>query len=218
MIRLHVLGRSDDGTRFLLAAHPDAENAGYEVEIDDRVVALLGRGGGRRVTTGRSTQESEPEQEVEPERELPTGPLDVDSPAAALEAAHGLWLVRDEDGPSDATLHDAVLANLHKRNVRVPDDILEECWWVTKLGETAWQVSFRFVSRGRIHEAEWVLDTEHARLVPENKLAEALGWWKPPKPRRSRSRRRRSGGSGGGGGGGGARNRGRARSGSGSGS
>lgn len=211
MIRLHVLGRSEDGTGLLLAAHPDAENAGYQVKIDERLIGLLRPAGApadRRVAAAKA----EPEPEPEPERQLPTGPLDVDSPAAALEAAQGLWLVREEEGPSDATLHDAVLANLHKRNVRIPDDILEECWWVTRLGDTAWQVSFRFVSRGRIHEAEWVLDTEHARLVPENKLAEALGWWKPPKPRRSRSRRRRSGG-----GGGSSRNRGRARSGSGGG-
>src|SRR5262249_4096048 len=89
-------------------------------------------------------------------------------------------------------LHSAVLANLHKWNVRIPKEILDEGWFVTKLGDKAWQISFRFLTRGRIHEAEWVLDTDAARLVPENTLADTLGWWRQALPRQ-RTRRRRGG-------------------------
>lgn len=202
MIQLHVLGRDDDGS-LLLAAHPDAEAAGYRVVVDDDVLDLLGvaapvgAAGGDRL--GDEVDAGEPEPEPEPELVLPEGPIEVDSPAEALEAAHGLWIIHgegDEDGQvaiSDEPLHEAVLANLHRWNVRIPAALLDEGWYVTKLGDRAWQIGFRFLSRGRIHEAEWVLDTERARLVPENPLADVLGWVKAASAPQRRSRRRRGG-------------------------
>jgi len=199
VIQLHVLGTTEDG-QLLLAAHPEAESAGYRVAIDDRVAEMLDLTD--RVAVAPAPEEPEPEPEPEPEIRLPEGPLDVSSPAEALEAAHGLWLVEQERGASDLPLHDAVLANLNKWNVRVDSEILDEGWWVTKLGDRAWQISFRFLSRGRIHEAEWVLDTEDARLTPENHFAAILAWWKPEAPKKAAQRRRRRrrsrGGSGGG--------------------
>lgn len=203
MIQLHVLAVEDG--QLLLAAHPEAESAGYRVAVDGRVLALVGAGPaggpvGPQVET--TAVEEEPEAEPEPEFVLPEGPLEVSSPDEALEAAHGLWLVRGEGEISQLQLHDAVLANLEKWNVRIAPEILDEGWWVTKLGDRAWQISFRFLSRGRIHEAEWVLDTEDARLTPENRFADVLAWWKPEAPKRSRRRRRsRSRGRGGQGGG-----------------
>ncbi len=186
VIELHVLGRSEDGSTLLLAAHPEAELPGYTLTIDSLGDHL--DPGGRSDLTAELDRSDEP---VEPERVLPEGPLEVESPDEVLDAARGLWLVHD-DAISDATLHDAVIANLHKWNVRIPQSILDDGWWVTKLGDRAWQISFRFLSRGRIHEAEWVLDTEDARLVPENDLADRLGWWKKRQPK-PRSRRRRGG-------------------------
>lgn len=111
---------------------------------------------------------------------------------AGADAASAVGVLAEQRGKievSDLTLHDAVLANLHRWNVRIPGNVLDEGWWVTKLGDKAWQISFRFLSRGRIHEAEWVLDTDAARLVPENELAGQLGWWKPQAQRKSRRRR-----------------------------
>lgn len=206
MIQLHVL--AFEGGQLLLAAHPEAASAGYSVAVDEQVLALLGPGGANTVgvVSDAAVAEPEPEPEAEPEPEfvLPEGPLEVSSPSEALDAAHGLWLVRDENEVSQLQLHDAVLANLEKWNVRIATEILDEGWWVTKLGDRAWQISFRFLSRGRIHEAEWVLDTEDARLTPENHFAEVLAWWKPEAAKRSRRRRRsRSRGRGGQGGGGG---------------
>lgn len=203
MIQLHVLAVEDG--QLMLAAHPEAESAGYRVVLDDRVLSLVPVPAGEDVvgSGADAVAEVEPEVEPEPEFQLPEGPLEVSSPAEALEAAHGLWLVRGEDEVSQLQLHDAVLANLNKWNVRIAPEILDEGWWVTKLGDRAWQISFRFLSRGRIHEAEWVLDTEDARLTPENRFAEILAWWKPEAPKRSRRRRRsRSRGRGGQGGGG----------------
>lgn len=209
MIQLHVLALEDG--QLLLAAHPEAESAGYRVAVDERLLSLLEPSGADAAFgPGPGAVEAEPEPEVEPEPEfvLPEGPLEVSSPSEALDAAHGLWLVRDEDEVSQLQLRDAVLANLEKWNVRIATEILDEGWWVTKLGDRAWQISFRFLSRGRIHEAEWVLDTEDARLTPENHFAEILAWWKPEAPKRPRRRRRsrsrgRGGQSGGGQGGGG---------------
>lgn len=208
MIQLHVLA-AEDG-QLLLAAHPEAESAGYRVAVDDRILSLLGTGpdvGSVVSQADVAAVEEEPEAEPEPEFVLPEGPLEVSSPDEALEAAHGLWLVRGKGEEthevSQLQLHDAVLANLTKWNVRIAPEILDEGWWVTKLGDRAWQISFRFLSRGRIHEAEWVLDTEDARLTPENRFADVLAWWKPEAPKRSRRRRRsRSRGRGGGQGGG----------------
>lgn len=188
MIQLHAVGLSGDGKQLLLAAHPEAEAAGYAVEID---ADLLKKLDSEKSGEAKTDDKDRPEQPPEPERKLPEGPLEVDSPDEALKTAHELWLVRGENDISDEALHDAVLANLNRWNVRIPQEILDEGWWVTKLGDTAWQISFRFLTRGRIHEAEWVLDTEAARLVPENKLADHLGFWK--KRQRSRARRRRGG-------------------------
>lgn len=215
MIQLHVLAA--EGGQLLLAAHPEAESAGYRVAVDDRVMSLLGTTpavGSTGADIDAAPVEEEPEVEPEPEFVLPEGPLEVSSPDEALEAAHGLWLVRGKgEEPREVSqlqLHDAVLANLTKWNVRIASEILDEGWWVTKLGDRAWQISFRFLSRGRIHEAEWVLDTEEARLTPENHFADVLAWWRPEAPKRSRRRRRsrsrgRAGGPGGGGQGGGRR-------------
>lgn len=209
MIQLHVLAVEDG--QLMLAAHPEAESAGYRVALDDNILSLVAVPAGSAAVDAAVEIEPEPEPEPEPEFQLPEGPLEVSSPAEALEAAHGLWLVRGEDEVSQLQLHDAVLANLNKWNVRIAPEILDEGWWVTKLGDRAWQISFRFLSRGRIHEAEWVLDTEDARLTPENHFAEILAWWKleaPKRPRRRRRSRSRSrggqgrGGQGGGGGGG----------------
>lgn len=198
MIQLHVLGRDDEGS-LLLAAHPDAEAAGYRVVVDDELVDLLGLStGGAPTVVGSEAADVEPEPEPEPELVLPEGPVEVGSPDEALDAAHALWLIHGEDDEdakvaiSDEPLHDAVLTNLHRWNVRIPASLLDEGWYVTKLGDRAWQIGFRFLSRGRIHEAEWVLDTERARLVPENPLADVLGWVKATSPQR-RSRRRRGG-------------------------
>lgn len=206
MIQLHVLAVEDG--QLLLAAHPEAESAGYRVAVDEDIRALLGAAPGSAVGSATVEEETEPEPEPEPEIVLPEGPLDISSPSEALEAAHGLWLVREEDEISQLPLHEAVLSNLEKWNVRIATEILDEGWWVTKLGDRAWQISFRFLSRGRIHEAEWVLDTEDARLTPENRFAEVLAWWRAEAPKRPRKRRRsrsrgRGGGQGGGGQGGG---------------
>ncbi|MCC7075935.1 MAG: hypothetical protein IT198_02315 [Acidimicrobiia bacterium] len=231
MIELHVLRLSEDGDKILLAAHPEAETAGYAIAVDARIrdIVLPPADSTSVVDDSDMAPEEVPEPEPEPEPvyELPARPLAVSDPAEALETAHGLRLMRvappsangdgtgegdtgddtvegeaavDGDGGrqaatvpldsvSDLGLHDSVLANLHKWNVRIPTAVLDEGWWVTKLGDKAWQISFRFLSRGRIHEAEWVLDTDEAMLVPENDLAAMLGWWKQARPRRPRRRR-----------------------------
>ena len=194
MIELHAVGRSDDGNKLLLAAHPEAETAGYAVEVNPELLTILDIAKPADKPAGAAAaDESEPEPEPpeDPFAKLPEGPLEVASPDEALETAHGLWLVKGDE-VSEEPLHDAVIANLNKWNVRISQEILDEGWWVTKLGDRAWQISFRYLSRGRIREAEWVLDTETARLQPENELAETVGFWKK-RPSRNRNRRRRGG-------------------------
>ncbi len=194
MIELFFRSPSDGGDKLLLSAHPDANSAGYFVNVSADMLEALSAMvsmADEQADIAADLESTQPEEE--PVRELPTGPIEVESPAEALEAAHGLWLVNADDEASDVPLHDAVLANLHKWNVRIDREILDEGWWVTKLGDQAWQISFRFLSRGRIHEAEWVLDTETARLVPENDLAATIGWVRAKKVVRSRPKRRRGG-------------------------
>ncbi len=141
MIRLHPLGRSEDGGSILLAAHPEAEAAGYELVVDRGLLDLVGVDDADvQIDETRSAPAQSPAPDAPPERILPEGPLEIDSPASALEAAQGLWLVRADESISDETLHDAVMANLHRWNVRIPQSILDDGWFVTKPGDPAWRI------------------------------------------------------------------------------
>jgi len=191
LIELHALECSDDGLRLFLAAHPKAESPGYFLDMTSPTLQKI-----LRDLASDKSPEDPAGVEVQEERApsavpLSEGPIEVGSPAEALEAAQGLCLAREGTGLSDLPLRDAVHVNLSKWNVCVGQEVLDEGWWVAKLGDHAWQISFRFLSRGRIHEAEWMLDTERVQLNPENSIAAVLGWVKQASARPRVNRRRR---------------------------
>ncbi|MBW3579984.1 MAG: DUF3071 domain-containing protein [Actinobacteria bacterium] len=95
--------------------------------------------------------------------------------AQVVNRARELVLDKARLGPSSLPLGASVRRNLLERGLRLPDDELETLWSAFQLSDGLWVVRLAYTSRGRAHQAEWVVDLTTGRLAARDRLASQLG-------------------------------------------
>ncbi len=95
--------------------------------------------------------------------------------AQVVNRARELVLDKSRLGPSSLPLGASVRRNLLERGLRLPDDELETLWSAFQLSDGLWVVRLAYTSRGRAHQAEWVVDLTTGRLAARDRLASQLG-------------------------------------------
>jgi hypothetical protein len=132
-----------------------------------------------RLRAGRSVAEVAAEAGVREEWvERFAGPVFAEQWAAVARAA-ALKLATPRRGESDRPLADSVLRNLADRGIALADDEVAAGWSACHIMDSEWRVSFRFMSRGRPTEAEWLLDASAGTLVARNRIGAELGFVDP---------------------------------------
>ena len=86
-------------------------------------------------------------------------------------------------GNSDRGLSASVLRNLADRGIRLAEDEFESAWSAFQLADNEWVIRFRYRSRGREQQAEWLLDAAAGTLSPHNRLGTEMGYVDPGRHR-----------------------------------
>ena len=129
-----------------------------------------------RLRAGRSLEAVAGDAGVEPEWvERFAAPVLAEQ-ARIIDRARQLVYDKPRFGPSRLPLGDAVVRNIAQRGVRLDEDDLAAGWSAYQVHDGLWGVRFRYVSRGRPQEAEWLLDIEADELTSNNRLAAQLGY------------------------------------------
>ncbi|HEX2849886.1 MAG TPA: septation protein SepH, partial [Acidimicrobiales bacterium] len=87
-------------------------------------------------------------------------------------------------GPSAEPLRLAVRWNLADRGIRLTDDEYSDRWSAFNVTASRWGLVFEFVSRKRVHRAEWEIELTDGVLLARNRLASDLGYVEPGRRRR----------------------------------
>ncbi len=208
MIKLRVVGFSDDLKNLILSSRPQGRRGSHVTPIDDRLFDVLEDVWRRRRQDEKDRRKAARASEVPTESKLPPrevqrllraghSPHDVAERAGVevgwverfygpiLEEKFGVvasvqsvWLEKPKAGPSGAPLGEAVAQNLRSRHVRMNDDQLAEAWDATRQDGQPWVVSLEFSFRGRKQRAVWRYEPHARKLSPANRLAADIGWVK----------------------------------------
>lgn len=90
--------------------------------------------------------------------------------------AAGMVLRHQRFGESALPLGQAVRGRLADKGVVLPGSLFDDAWSARHLDAGRWLVRFRYVHRGRLHTAEWEVDTVAGTLSSANRLATELGF------------------------------------------
>ncbi|MGH2707456.1 MAG: septation protein SepH [Actinomycetota bacterium] len=103
------------------------------------------------------------------------GPI-VAERGGVVEAVKSGLISRSRLGRSRMTVGEAIAANLRKRKINLPHEILDEGWRAIRR-DGYWEVTFRYLSRGQPREARFAYDLEKRSVRHLNPLASQLGWY-----------------------------------------
>ncbi|MCA1833980.1 MAG: septation protein SepH [Actinomycetota bacterium] len=208
MIKLRVVGYSDDLKNLILTSRKQGRKGSHLTPIDDKMFDVLEDVWRLRKSAERDEKKASRAAEVPAESKLP--PREVQrqlragkSPEEVAEMAgvdigwverfysmvlheragviadvQSMWVDKQRLGPSGAPLGEAVLHNLRNRHVRLSDDDLAEAWDATRRDGQPWVVALEFPFRGRKQRAVWRYDPHARTVVAANRLAADLGWVK----------------------------------------
>lgn len=90
--------------------------------------------------------------------------------------AAGMALRHQRFGESALPLGQAVRGRLADKGVVLPGLAFDEAWSARHLDAARWLVRFRYVHRGRLHSAQWEVDTAAGTVSSANRLATELGF------------------------------------------
>lgn len=78
-------------------------------------------------------------------------------------------------GPSAMPVGESILTNLREKRISIPPEILDE-GWSARMRDGHWEVTFRYLSRGRRKEAAFAYDPGTRQVSALNPLARELAW------------------------------------------
>ncbi len=81
-------------------------------------------------------------------------------------------------GLSANSVGSAVRRNVAERGIHLADDEYDACWGAHQVEEGLWIVTFRYASRGRSQQAEWLIDLNGNELSSRNRLGAQLAYIK----------------------------------------
>jgi hypothetical protein len=99
--------------------------------------------------------------------------------AAAIARAQELVVRTSRRGQSDRGLASSVRRNLADRGILLLEEEFDSAWSAHQLADNDWIIRFRYRSRGRDQQAEYLLDTAAGTLTPNNRLGTELGYVDP---------------------------------------
>ncbi len=98
--------------------------------------------------------------------------------ARVIAKARELVYNKPRFGPSGYPLGSSVRRNIAERGVNLADDEYNACWGAHQVEEGMWIVTFRYTSRGRIQQGEWLVDLDSNELSSRNRLGAQLAYVK----------------------------------------
>lgn len=209
LIRLRVVGSSEDHSELILSNKPRGKRGSHKVVIDKKLLDVL-----QEAVYGRRELEREavraqralepraepkiPPREIQRQLRAGASPAEVARAAGVDEAyvdqfyppivyervgviqdAHELHQEKPRLGPSKLPLGDAVEVNLAARRVNMSEEALTNAWSATRKDGQPWTILFTFPFRGRSRTARWRYDPRVRELTPQNKIAIDVGWVSP---------------------------------------
>lgn len=123
-----------------------------------------------------------------------TGPI-VAEKGGVIDAVRGAVISKPRLGESALPAGEAVEVNLLEKRVNVPQEIIDDSWNAVKRGEE-WEVTFRYVSRGRVQVAAFSYDPETRETRATNGVARGIAWRSPDAPTPDEVAAKSSGGGG----------------------
>lgn len=202
MIKLRVVGSSNDLENLILTSRKQGRRGSHVVAIDEKLFRTLED----VVRKRRAKEKGEPVRRVasepklaprEVQRLLRAGkPVDQVAKLAGMEVA---WIERflgpvlDERtvaiqdsqrarlekprlGLSSLPLGEAVARNLRARRVRVSEAELATAWDASRADSQPWVISLTFSYRGREQRAVWRFDPRTGEVSAGNRLGSDIGW------------------------------------------
>ncbi len=98
--------------------------------------------------------------------------------ARVIAKARELVYNKPRFGLSGYSVGSSVRRNLAERGVNLADDEYNACWGAHQVEEGMWIVTFRYTSRGRIQQGEWLVDLDSNELSSRNRLGAQLAYVK----------------------------------------
>ena len=176
--RLEGGGRTTDVAPVERAPAQPAEDSvvdGVPARASGRTSQLTPKEIQAQLRAGRSVQEVSRMAGTEPgwiERFL--GPI-IAERKGIVEAVKAGVISRPRRGRSATTVGDAILANLRERRIHLSAEALEDGWRAVR-GAAGWEVSFRYLVRGQLKEAQFAFDVDSRTVVATNPMATQIGW------------------------------------------
>ena len=203
MIKLRVVGSSNDLENLILTSRKQGRRGSHVVPIDEKMFRILedvvrkrrakqkGEQPARRVSAdsklaprdvqrllraGKSVEQVAKQAGVDVawiERFL--GPV-LDERAVAIRDSQNARLEKPRLGLSSLPLGEAVARNLRARRVRITDDELRAAWDASRSDSQPWVISLTFPYRGREQRAVWRFDPRTGEVSAGNRLGSDVGW------------------------------------------
>ena len=98
--------------------------------------------------------------------------------ARVIAKARELVYNKPRFGLSGYSVGSSVRRNLAERGINLADDEYNACWGAHQVEEGMWIVTFRYTSRGRIQQGEWLVDLDSNELSSRNRLGAQLAYVK----------------------------------------
>lgn len=216
MIKLRLVGSSDDLKNLVLSAKPRGKRGSHMLAVDEklfRVLEDLVRQRRRKEREDSRPRLPEPRQEPKiPPREIQRllragkRPADVAKEAevdiAYVEQFHppilyerdgiirdalNAVLSKQRLGRSALPLGEAVVENLRVRKVNLTDEEIAGRWSAVRADSQPWTITFTFSYRGT-RRAVWRYNPQKRELLAANSVAADIGWVSNGKRARAASR------------------------------
>lgn len=206
MIKLRVVGTSDDHEKLILSNKARGTRGSHVVTIDKRLLdALSDAMYARRQAKAEQraaafaiperVEPKVPPKEVQQQLRAGKGVEQVAATTGLSEAyvrrlegpvtyerievineAQERAVEKPRAGRSALALGAAVEANLASRRVTLDEDRLAGAWHATRRGTDPWVVTFSFPYRGRARTARWIYDPRARTLTAANRIGAEMGW------------------------------------------
>lgn len=202
MIKLRVVGSSNDHENLILTSRKQGRRGSHVVAIDEKLFRILEDVVRKRRALDKqeAPRKSAAESKLAPrdvQRMLRAGrPVDqiarmagmpvawierflgpvLDERTVAIQDSQRARLEKPRLGLSNLPLGEAVARNLRARRVRISDAELAAMWDASRADAQPWVISLTFPYRGREQRAVWRFDPRTGEVAAANRLGSDIGW------------------------------------------